>query len=68
MAFIRKIKTASGATAVQIAHKEYGRIVRIDHIGGAHTGEELKTLLGIAKERLYGLQQAVQKDRWRSRC
>ena len=33
MGFIRKVKTASGATAVQIAHKEYGRIVRIEHIG-----------------------------------
>jgi len=59
MAFIRKLKTASGATAVQIAHKEYGRIIRIDHIGSAHTGEELKTLLGIAKERLHSPQLSL---------
>ena len=45
MAFIRKVKTASGATAVQIAHKEHGRIIRIEHIGSAHTKEELESLL-----------------------
>ena len=32
MAFIRRVKTSSGATAVQIAHKQYGRIKRIEHI------------------------------------
>lgn len=56
MAFIRKVKTASGATAVQIARKEYGRIVHIEHIGSAHTGEELESLLAIARERLVGPQ------------
>lgn len=56
MAFIRKVKTASGATAVQIAYKEYGRIVRIDHIGSAHTQDELKTLIDLAEERLHGSQ------------
>ena len=42
MSFIRKIKTDSGATAVQIARKQYGRIVQIDHNGSAHTEEELQ--------------------------
>ena len=59
MAFIRKVKTASGATAVQIARKEYGRIVKIDHIGSARTQDELKTLLAIAKERLSGPQLSL---------
>lgn len=59
MAFIRKVKTASGATAVQIAHKEYGRIVRIDHIGSAHTEDDLKTLLALAKDRLHGPQLSL---------
>lgn len=59
MAFIRKVKTASGATAVQIAHKEYGKIVRIDHIGSAHTKEDLETLLGLAKKQLLGNQQPL---------
>ena len=41
MAFIRKVKTPSGATAVQIAYKIGGRIVKIIHIGSAHNKEEL---------------------------
>lgn len=56
MAFIRKVKTASGAIAVQIAHKERGRIVRIDHIGSSHTEAELETLIALAKKRLLGPQ------------
>ena len=56
MAFIRKVITASGATAVQIAHKERGRIVRINHIGSAHTEADLKNLLALAKQRLHGTQ------------
>ena len=59
MAFIRKVKTASGATAVQIAQKEDGRIVRIDHIGSAHTKEDLETLLALARKRLLGGQQPL---------
>lgn len=56
MAFIRKVKTGSGATAVQIARKEYGRIVQIDHVGSAHNEAELKTLLALARKRLLGPQ------------
>jgi transposase len=59
MAFIRKVKTASGATAVQIAHKEHGRIARIEHIGSAHTEADLKTLIAVAKQRLLGDQLSL---------
>lgn len=59
MAFIRKVKTASGATAVQIAHKKYSRIVKIDHIGSAHTTEDLETLLAVAKQRLLNGQRSL---------
>jgi hypothetical protein len=52
MAFIRKVKTASGATAVQIAYKQKGRIIKIIHIGSAHTGEELEMLLALARKRM----------------
>jgi hypothetical protein len=52
MAFIRKVKTASGATAVQIAYKAEGRIAKIIHIGSAHNEEELNILLGLAHKRL----------------
>jgi hypothetical protein len=56
MAFIRKVKTASGATAVQIAYKKSGRIIKIDHIGSAHIESDLKTLLALARQRLIGDQ------------
>ena len=62
MAFIRKVKTASGATAVQVAHKAYGRIVKIEHIGSAHTKEDLETLLALARKRLLGGQQLLFKE------
>jgi hypothetical protein len=52
MAFIRRVKTTSGATAVQIAYKQKGKIVKIIHIGSAHTEEELNILLALARKRL----------------
>jgi transposase len=62
MAFIRKVKTTSGATAVQIAFKEHGRIVRIEHIGSAHTKEELDSLLLLARQHLNGNQLSLFID------
>lgn len=59
MAFIRKVKTSSGATAVQIAYKEYGRIIKIEHIGSAHNEADLSTLLSLAKERTLGRQLSL---------
>jgi len=56
MTFIRKVKTASGATAVQIATKQKGHIVKIDHIGSAHTDEELQVLLSLARKKLAAKQ------------
>lgn len=56
MAFIRKVKTSSGATAVQIAYKRKGQIVKLIHMGSAHTEEELKILVGLARNRLQETQ------------
>jgi hypothetical protein len=53
MAFIRRVRTASGATAVQIA--EYagpGRQRIVKHLGSAHTEAELGMLLEQARELL----------------
>ena len=63
MAFIRKIKTASGATAVQIAYKQKGRIVKIVHIGSAHNSEELNILLALARKRLHENQLELFSER-----
>lgn len=62
MAFIRKVKTKSGATAVQIAHKVYGRVQKIEHLGSAHSPQELETLMALAKERLRGNQMVLFPD------
>lgn len=59
MSFIRKVKTSSGATAVQIASKSYGRVVAITHLGSAHSKEELEILLSLARKRLQGNQQPL---------
>jgi hypothetical protein len=56
MAFIRRVKTTSGATAIQIATKQKGQIVKIIHIGSAHTKEELAVLLALAHKKLQGSQ------------
>jgi len=48
MAFIRKLKTTSGATVVQIIYKKYGQITQIDHIGSAYNPKELDILVALA--------------------
>ncbi len=53
MAFVRKVKTASGATAVQIAERVGGRDKVLEHLGSAHTDAELTALLVTARDRLH---------------
>ena len=52
MAWIRRVRTASGATAVQIAEYDGGRRRIVAHVGSAHTGAELGILLDRAREML----------------
>jgi hypothetical protein len=47
---------------VQFARKEYGRIVRIEHIGSAHTKEELDSLVLLARQHLNGNQLSLFID------
>lgn len=49
MAFIRKFKTASGATGVQVCFKEQGRVVKTVHVGSANSGTALMKLLEKAQ-------------------
>ena len=51
-AYIRKVRTGSGATAVQIAEKIAGRHRIIDHLGSAHTEAELAALVQAARDKL----------------
>lgn len=61
MAFIRRVKTGSGAIAIQIAYKEYGRIKRIVHIGSAHNSGEEAVLTGLARQKLLENQLSLFK-------
>ena len=62
MAFIRKVKTKSGATAIQIARKVAGQLVGLEHLGSAHNSSELETLISLAKDRLQGNQMGLFPD------
>jgi hypothetical protein len=59
MAFIRRVRTASGATAVQIAQYAGGRQRIVKHVGSAHTESELGVLLHKARELLEDPAQGV---------
>lgn len=54
--FVRRVKTASGATAVQIVEKRNGRRRVLEHVGSAHDETELAVLVSAAQQRLYGIQ------------
>ena len=56
---MRKVRTASGAVAVQVVTKDRGRLVEVDHVGSGHTDAELALLLEVAGERLRPGQDAL---------
>ena len=49
MAFIRKFKTGSGKTGVQVCYKRGGKVVRTVHVGSAETEEGIERLLKRAQ-------------------
>jgi len=50
--FVRKVRTGSGAVAVQVVTKDGSQVVDVDHVGSAHTDAELAVLLDAAAVRL----------------
>lgn len=52
VAYVRTVKTSSGATAVQIVHSTRRGSRNIEHIGSAHDEEELAALREAANQRL----------------
>lgn len=52
MAYVRTVKTASGATAVQIVHSTRRGSRKIEHLGSAHDEQELEALKVAARQRL----------------
>jgi hypothetical protein len=56
--FVRKVRTASGAVAVQVVTKQGRRVLGIEHVGSAHTDEDLALLVADANARLLPGQDA----------
>ena len=50
--FVRKVRTASGAVAVQVVTRRGRQVEEIEHVGSAHGDAELALLLNAARERL----------------
>jgi hypothetical protein len=50
--YVRTVRTASGATAVQIVHSSRRGSRDIEHIGSAHEDAELEVLRAAARQRL----------------
>jgi hypothetical protein len=50
--YVRTIRTASGATAVQIVYSSHRGSQDIEHLGSAHDDVELELLKAVARQRL----------------
>lgn len=59
---IRKVKTGSGATAVQIVEKRSGVRRILEHLGSAHDEAGVAALVRAGRERLNAGQQAFELD------
>ncbi|MFC5317583.1 MULTISPECIES: IS1634 family transposase [Brachybacterium] len=62
MAFLRKVTTASGATAVQIAERKNRRDVVLEHLGSARTEAELAALMSVGRDKIHAGQLALDLD------
>lgn len=58
--FLRKVKTASGATAVQIVEKRHGIRTILEHLGSAHDEAELAALLRVGQDKLHANQPTLE--------
>jgi hypothetical protein len=52
VAYVRTVKTASGATAVQIVYSFHRGSRHIEHLGSAHTAAEVELLKAAARQKL----------------
>ena len=59
VAYIRTVKTASGAVAVQIVHANRRGSREIEHIGSAHTPGDVEVLKAVARQRLHTNQDTL---------
>jgi hypothetical protein len=57
--FVRKVRTASGAVAVQIVTRRGRQVEQVEHLGSARTDADLALLLAAARDRLTPGQDAL---------
>ena len=57
--YLRRVKTASGATAVQVVAKENGVRRIVEHLGSAHDEAELAALMRLGRERILAGRQVL---------
>ena len=57
--FVRKVRTESGAVAVQVVTRQGRQVLGIEHVGSAHTDEDLALLVAAARDRLLHGQDAL---------
>ncbi|MBQ6130611.1 hypothetical protein IJI72_02930 [Candidatus Saccharibacteria bacterium] len=50
MAYIRKFKTGSGKTGVQVCYKRGGEVVKTVHVGSAESEQGIERLMKRAQE------------------
>lgn len=62
VAYVRIVKTASGATAVQIVWSSRKGSRQIEHLGSAHDEAQLEALKAAATQRLAAGQQSLDLD------
>ena len=60
--FLRKVRTASGATAVQVVEKKHGQRRILEHLGSAHTEAELAALMAAGRAKLAANQPELDFD------
>ncbi len=60
MPYVRTVKTASGATAVQIVHSCHCGSRDIEHLGSAHDDAEVELLKAAARQRLAAGQGVLE--------
>ncbi|WP_256277319.1 hypothetical protein [Actinomyces sp. HMSC075C01] len=57
--YLRQVKTASGATAVQVVAKDHGVRRIVEHLGSVHDEAGLAALMRLGRQRLLAGQQVL---------
>jgi len=58
--FVRKVRTASGAVAVQVVTRRGRQVEQVEHVGSARTYAELALLVAAASERMSPGQDVLE--------